>query len=249
MIRVVGVSDALEKEWKELIKRVVVDGWDSKTKTALLKFEYEKLLPLQFPYVLYDVPNVWMKYTALPWSPNELDVSLAETMRNSLACFTCPLVLKQHVIGGGNIYDPKYAFIGDAPGAGNVKDIIPVATTFCNGPTSKIVRSAAHAVGILQQSYFSNMLKCALPGNRAGNETEYKNCRKFISAELMSFPNLEIIFSLGKASFTKLLSMTFTNAKVVPLLHPAYFLRSSRTAVDDFVFHIKTQITPELYNL
>ena len=237
MISLIDCPSQQEHKWLSLLNDAIRDGWKSSTKQNLLKIEEEEILPLKKVYSIYDKPGSWMIYSGIPWSNKKLSENKLETLWKSSSCSLCPSVTKWHNVGGGSL-NPLHFVVGDAPGAGPApRDIFGSCMT--NGPTSFIVRYFTYKMGILEDCWFSNMIKCAVPDNRYVTTKEYSTCSPFFMEEI-TLLKPKHIFALGNGPFNRLVSSDIP-AKITPLLHPGFFLRS-RASEKDYLQHVKIQL-------
>lgn len=129
----------------------------------------------------------------------------------------------------------KIVLVGEAPGQQEDEEGLPFI-----GPSGQLLNELLDDAGIDRKKiYITNAVKCATPGeNQKPLKAEITECRRHLIKELQRIrPN--VIGALGavalesvlkRTGITKLQNNVFYSkefdAKVVPLLHPAYILRN-----------------------
>lgn len=123
-------------------------------------------------------------------------------------------------VGQGNLM-PKYVFIGQNPG----KDIVHGYKAWSNpedGPSAMLL-PALQNIGILQDCYFTNLVKATTPDNREPTAEEAEFWTDYLNNELdllrVGNPTMQVVV-MGK--------WTAENYKgeSIKIRHPAYYLRT-----------------------
>lgn len=128
-------------------------------------------------------------------------------------------------IGSGNL-NPKYVFIGQNPG----QEMSHGYKFFSNEEdgSSKVLLPALDAMGLRQDSYFTNLVKCTTSGNREPIEIEVLFWKEYLDKELsilrVGNPEMKIV-SMGSFVADNI-------AHDVHIKHPAYVLRGGITKED-----------------
>jgi DNA polymerase len=193
--------------------------------------------------------------TSLPFMFREDQTSRTDTVEESLSklwdpglkkCKQCPTVVRRLTMPTGNL-NPKIMVVAEAPGVGDGKKA-GFDRVLVYGPTSYLLRQSMVDAGIYFDSWFTNLLKCALPGNRGGFLEEYENCAPKLAKEFNILkPERVILFGSRVQSFFKAygmkcrnrkiekdLSGVFNGASVISLPHPtSYIYRGARGELKD----------------
>ena len=167
---------------------------------------------------------------------------LVEVYREASACERCPLSAGRNtvVFGSGNA-DADLMFVGEAPGAEEDRQGLPVV-----GRAGQFLNQQLEGVGMSREDVFiANVLKCRPPGNRDPQPEEIDSCRPWLEQQV-DLIRPRIIATLGNFA-TKLLTANPTGITkvrgtpqehviggrslyVLPLFHPAAGLRTPRVA-------------------
>jgi DNA polymerase-1 len=129
--------------------------------------------------------------------------------------------------------DIKVFVVGEAPGPAEDKRGAPFL-----GEAGKILRNELHKNKLLDQTYITNLVKCAPPNGRAPTAAEIKACRPYLEEEIARLAPSYVITAgvtptktlfRGKAKITQFHGEIIENPKVsyvgMPIFHPAYTLR------------------------
>jgi DNA polymerase len=174
-----------------------------------------------------------------------------ETLQTKVqACVDCRLHRKaKKVFGEGNVCS-KIVIVGEAPG----EDENFYGRPFV-GKAGKLLRKILQAIEVDPEDLFIlNMVKCRPPGNRNPLPNELVACRKWLNAQFAILrPNL--IITLGAVATQTLLNTQLgimklkTHLKIrgrkriVPLLHPGFFLRQrSKGELDEWKEDFRTAL-------
>jgi uracil-DNA glycosylase family 4 len=160
-----------------------------------------------------------------------------QELRNAI--YNCNLCLigqlSNRVPGNGNVVNPLFVFVGEAPGAEEDNQGIPFV-----GRSGQLLRKYIKDYGIKEYSYISNTIRCRPPNNRPPNSTELHNCSQFLKWELkMLQPKLVIpvgntalkTFVNSKRSISacinkkQIISFNQQQLSIYPIYHPSYVLR------------------------
>lgn len=169
-------------------------------------------------------------------------------------CSVCPDIITRLTMPTGNLY-PKIMVIAEAPGVGDgAKETFDRVLVY--GPTSWLLRQALFDCGAYYSTWFTNLLKCSLPNNRSGTNTEYETCFQYLNVEINKLsPPLVILFGARVHSFFRSYGLScipkkseigpkdgiFKNSSVVSMSHPSYYLRKG--LVDEFTKDLQSSIT------
>lgn len=128
---------------------------------------------------------------------------------------------------------PNYFVIGEAPGRANLKDRV-IHRTMCFGPVAAMIRQTLNELGIHKQTWYTNLIKCSVDGNRKPLINEIKNCNFWLKTELRLLKP-KVIFALGEFTYATLQKF---NIKAIRLYHPAYFIRKGLNW-KDYLRHVE----------
>jgi len=155
---------------------------------------------------------------------------------------TCPrkaVAIHSPLLVGRGPKTAKILLVGEAPGQNEDRDGKPFI-----GTSGQLLTDALLEVGINRKEvYITNAVKCATPDEnvKPGNK-EIKSCRCFLEKEIAIIqPNVIGVLGgvaleavLKRRGITKLQNNIFFseefNAKVIPVVHPAYVLRNPGVA-------------------
>jgi uracil-DNA glycosylase family 4 len=141
-----------------------------------------------------------------------------EALWKAEKCTRCKGVVYRHTMPTGNM-NPTYLFIGEAPGVSDGEKVLERVMGY--GPTSSLFRAALLKENILHKSWLTNILKCALPGNKSIDDEQYENCFEFLLKEIEILSPKKII-ALGNKVSDFLSMKGFRFSKVV---HPSFCVR------------------------
>lgn len=166
-------------------------------------------------------------------------------------CTKCELRRSStHVcVGGrGNTHAP-IVLIGEAPGAAEEQTGKPFM-----GRAGQFLNRMIVALGMADQVYITNVVKCRPPNNRKPTFDEIMTCYPYLTQELeivrprvivlmgkvaMQFFEEEVQFdgwlSAGTHPFRQPELGSLRNVFIVPTWHPAYCLRRGQGAKNDFI--------------
>lgn len=164
----------------------------------------------------------FLSLTSIPFVIGDCDANLRDIWFTD--CNKCDNIECEKVLPTGNL-KPKYIVIGEAPsdyGDYSVYgDSIPRA--WVHGNTSNILRGAMTKLKFHYYTWYTNAIKCKLPGNRNPNEDEIDKCSEPLFWELYNLCGDDyLIFTLGKST-AKIVDSYNIKYDVVNLYHPAYF--------------------------
>jgi uracil-DNA glycosylase family 4 len=146
-------------------------------------------------------------------------------------------------IGSGSVM-PKYVFIGQNPG-----EDMPRGYKFWSNPSdgsSKVLLPALDAIGVRQDCYFTNIMKCPTDGNREPTDDEIAFWREYLIEELSILragnPDMKIVL-MGAFVQTQMSGSVFlvnqgSTSPILHVKHPAYVLRGGMTQ-DDYLQELK----------
>lgn len=154
----------------------------------------------------------------------------------ALKCSRCQLRenCRGVVMGEGNINN-KIMLIGEGPGATEDRLGRPFV-----GKAGKLMNKILESVDLKREDlYFSNIVKCRPPNNRAPHQNEFKACAAILKAEI-ELIKPKVIVSLGSTATKYLINPpdSITNVRgnwfqrgqifFLPTFHPAYLLRNEK---------------------
>lgn len=151
-------------------------------------------------------------------------------------CTACRLCLhRTHLVVSQGLPTSRLMLIGEAPNEAEDRTGIPLA-----GSQGKFLeRLFARADLSLYEVYVCNVVKCRPPNNRNPTLEEIRSCRPFLEKQI-ALVNPACIITTGKIATTSVtgthglmqvlmqdrdLKAFGTDIPVVPLYHPAYYLR------------------------
>lgn len=162
------------------------------------------------------------------------------------ACHACPLRAGclQVVVSGGNPSAPLL-IVGEAPGGEEEK----VGEPFV-GRAGQLLDKILASVGLGRaDAYFTNVIKCRLPADRAPTPQEIVICAPLWLEPQLSLLRPQVILTLGNTATQYLLQTEkgishlrgqwrryrqrsgLYKAYLLPIFHPAYLLRQDTRAV------------------
>lgn len=206
----------------------VVNPWSKKQKPADLQRIKE-----EFSDVLLFLTNI-----AIVWklSPEEIMKMVEEVQDNNfmklkqkkmdlLNADILKIPGRTSGVGSGNL-KPKYVFVGQNPG----KDITQ-GYKFWSNPedgSSKVLLPILKEFGIMEDCYFTNIVKCTTPDNEEPSEAMTEFYMDFLTQELdilrMNNPEMKVI-TMGNWASSKV-------AGSANIYHPAYHLRGGISLED-----------------
>ena len=154
-----------------------------------------------------------------------------------LACQKCEHLCnsRSQVVFGSGSKNAEILFIGEAPGANEVKQGVP----FC-GMSGKILDELLSSIGLSREDIFiTNTILCRPEDNRNPKKDEVENCRERLDL-LLQVMQPRVIVTIGNFATDRILGKTgiksirgkvfdYKNGiKVVPVTHPASLLYSGR---------------------
>lgn len=117
---------------------------------------------------------------------------------NIKKCRTCSLrnfeINETNLVGGGNCINPEYFFIGIAPS--QLREKGKVLRVNDEGSGRKF-RNILEEIGMDKKSYFTNVIKCSIEGNKDPNKEQLKSCLKYLLYEIDLFQP-KFIITLGR---------------------------------------------------
>ncbi len=163
-------------------------------------------------------------------APTDLD-GLRKMVEN---CNRCELHKKRHnIVFGEGPENAKLVLVGEAPGREEDMQGLPFV-----GPSGKLLTDMLNAVNISRKDVFiTSVIKCRPPHNRTPGHEEIAACSFFLRHQLRLI-DPPLILALGLVAAQTLLKEKaplkslrgrfhqLGNARVMPIYHPAYLLRS-----------------------
>jgi uracil-DNA glycosylase family 4 len=155
-------------------------------------------------------------------------------------CKSCDLSqTRRHALGGEGNLDARVMLIAQAPG-----DREDQEGRMFIGPSGKVLDELLHEGGVSREELFmTNLIKCALPGNRRPKQAEIDACAPFLEKEIavvapavivpLGYYATRFIFSRysiaapePRKEFSALYGNLFLaqNKKIFPLPHPSSLL-------------------------
>ncbi len=172
-------------------------------------------------------------------------------------CQSCDLhkTTNKKVIGRGS-YNPKYLFIGEAPGSEEEKQGVPFV-----GKSGKLLEEWIKYLGIKDDEYaIINCVKCRPPENRDPTFIELERCEFFLK-EQIKFLNPKNIIILGRIALnlltieTKITSVAGKKVRakrekeylkginIYAMPHPSYYLRNGYLGMENDLKKLKKELT------
>ena len=146
-------------------------------------------------------------------------------------CTGCPITNKQHRVPPFGPAQTKIAFLGEAPGAVEVRQGRPFV-----GESGKLLRAAITACGRDPETfYYTNACKCPIPKGKSAAAEAVRACKVTLEEEF-STHGVETIIALGNTAMSSLdlpsEGITKTHGQVfqwrgltvIPIYHPASVL-------------------------
>ena len=136
--------------------------------------------------------------------------------------------------------DASVCIVGESPGRFGA-DLTGVP--FTQDRSGKLLRSMIESVGLSQDVYITNVVKCNARDkqgrNRSPSRKEIENCREYLKAEL-DLVKAKVIVPLGRTAAREFVDFKFRmseiNARIFshriygsifPLYHPGYIIRGN----------------------
>ena len=149
-------------------------------------------------------------------------------------CNRCELHKKRrNIVFGEGPENAKLVLVGEAPGREEDKQGLPFV-----GPSGELLTDMLNAVNISRKDVFiTSVIKCRPPHNRTPGHEEIAACSFFLRHQLRLI-DPPLILALGLVAAQTLLKEKaplkslrgrfhqLGNARVMPIYHPAYLLRS-----------------------
>lgn len=163
----------------------------------------------------------------------EKEVKLKVLAEEVAKCTSCNLHQQRikSVFARGNS-ESKLVFLGEAPGRSENEQGLPFV-----GRAGKLLDDMIAWMGMSNQVYIMNVVKCWPPGNRKPLPEEVSACSGYLISQL-SIVNPRIIVTLGATATDALLGagdtiskrrgkiFDWNGYKIVPSFHPSYLLRN-----------------------
>jgi len=229
--------------WDRLVNQCIQYGWVAQD--ALIKFE-NNIAWNKTAFIEIDKPDAYLgvfKYTSLPWVQSN-HVNSARTKLSTLwrsdTCRKCPFMVYRHTEGVGNL-NPEVMVVGEAPGVGN-GEIERFDRVLVYGPTSHLIRDVLYSMKLIQNCWFTNLMKCSFPNNRAGKSKEFNECYGYL-AEEFELLNPKLIIALGVSVGSFLSNFKDIKCPVIPVMHPSFYLAQNRRPTPDgYATHLRMQL-------
>jgi uracil-DNA glycosylase family 4 len=145
---------------------------------------------------------------------------------DKISCSRCETTTQSMNIPTGCL-TPTYMVIGECPGQANRGKILP-DRVMSFGKVSNYLKRSFWDLGIYDQVWYTNMVKCSVEGNRRITEQEAKKCCGWLKKEI-KYLKPKVIIVLGNSAYDMFCKMIVTDAKVVKVKHPAYFIRRNKS--------------------
>lgn len=131
-----------------------------------------------------------------------------------------------YVPGSGNHIDPKFVFLGEAPGATEERTGVAFS-----GKSGQFLRKSIIDVGVsIDDCYFTNLVKVRPENNRPPTKREAASWRRFLFWELLNFGldfgKKPTYIALGITARDSLINLNIENFYY--LHHPSYVLRFNK---------------------
>jgi uracil-DNA glycosylase family 4 len=142
-----------------------------------------------------DLKRNFMFQTSLPYSFYLKKYPLKNIWKLN-GCGLCidDNIVHRYAMPTGNL-EANIMFLGEAPGVADGERILE--RVMARGPTSKFLRRACIKAGIYFESWFTNILKCALKNNKKKSDEPFENCFSFLKEEI-EIINPSVIILLGR---------------------------------------------------
>jgi uracil-DNA glycosylase family 4 len=175
----------------------------------------------------YPISLSYYKHNYLPYFDRKNDINEAFDRIKNLWRDDCEYKKTCSVFWGptrssGNIF-PKYMIVGLNPGIGDYLKTGDWGTFLSGyGPSTVTLRDALHSLGILDQCWLTNLVRCATDKNSSPSISDAIRCFDNWLSEEIKILKPEVIFTLGKDA-TSLASncMLYT----IGIKHPAFYVR------------------------
>ncbi len=147
-------------------------------------------------------------------------------------CKQCVLHKERlNVVSGIGHYDPKVAFVGEAPGKEEDKTGYPF-----QGESGLILYRWIEELRLLDTEFsILNIVKCKPPNNRDPMDEEVSTCTDLWLKKQLDILEPEVIVSVGRIASAYFLGKEFKSGiltyagkfygNTYPMIHPSYFLR------------------------
>ncbi|MBX9771759.1 MAG: uracil-DNA glycosylase [Candidatus Obscuribacterales bacterium] len=167
--------------------------------------------------------------------------SLEAVHKAALACTACDLCqTRNNVVFFDGNPKAKLMIIGEAPGQNEDETGVPFV-----GRAGKLLDKILESVEIdrKKDTYICNIIKCRPPGNRVPTQQERVLCSRFLEAQI-EFVKPKLILLAGTTAVQAILNVKDpisrlrgkwidwkNGARVMPVFHPSYLLRSDTKQV------------------
>jgi len=211
--------------------------------SRLLKTNFLRVIFSGLPYARNDEEKKreekLIQMTTLPFVSklrNRKYLEIVSKLWDSHDCVACgnQVVYRRAVANG--CLEPKFMFIGEAPGVANGPKECERAWGI--GNSSMILRNALRKLDIAQYSCYSNIMKCAFPSN-VSDFCLYEKCTHFLLDEIKLL-NPKLIFIMGN-KVHHFIWDKLREYNVVKIMHPSYYLYKGLSP-DDFANSIENSI-------
>lgn len=169
----------------------------------------------------------YIRYTSIPFCFKNLNIDLKDLW--DVDCSKCSSVVDLKVFPTGNL-NPDIFVVGEAPSA--LGDYSVYGNSFgrawVHGRTSNLIREALSFLKVHHLSWYTNILKCPIPGNKEISKEAIDNCYFYFKKEL-SILKPKIALILGKAA-KKVWDYWGFKTKAYFVYHPAYYARLRKSS-------------------
>lgn len=177
-------------------------------------------------------------FTSLPYTFVDIDFDLKDIWKKPELCEKCGSNVRTNkkALPTGNL-NPKWMIVGEAPGEDD--EFEEFNRAWVDGPSSEILSKALYKLGIYYDSWFTNILKCATPGNTNVTQKDAKNCFPYLKNEfkLLKPKNILILGNNAK----EMMPQKIKGINIYHFYHPAYFLYRGRN-YKDYTKYLKEEI-------
>lgn len=197
---------------------------DFDTQDILLEYENRYAKKFKYNVIRQLDPRTrhYLLLTSLPFTFKDVDIDLKSLW--PVKCNVCKTVLQRKFMPTGNLR-PLVMVVGDAPSAfgGGFSAIAETGfgRVWVDKQTSILLRTALNTLDIHRFAWYTNLLKCSVPGNRPSSSNEIINCSRHIENELKLLkPKLVILLGRHVADNWRY------DIKSVSVYHPSFAVRS-----------------------
>lgn len=217
----------------------ITDNSNYKNREELIEKEDE--IAKDYNYIQVRKNKKYKKllfFTSLPYTFTDINFELEDIWEKPSCCEKCGnnVRLNKKALPTGNL-NPDWMVVGAAPGEDD--EFEEFNRAWVNGPSSEILSKALYKLGIYYDSWFTNILKCATPGNSNVMQKDAKNCFPYIRKEVKLLKPKNVLILGNNAK--EMMPQKISGINVCHFYHPAFFLYRGRD-YNEYAKYLKEEI-------